>query len=403
MIRLESMKPWMSSEQFDIFDCRKSLKTYKQIKETIFRKYNVKIKEESIVVCLRRTALGYTWVFHDPGGTDNYLCLEDEEEFFRLIDEQTDETQCLSTAQGIDLAHELKCSRHLKAKRILISLDCERISCQIELSPNPPDRSWLNHMVCKRGYKLVKGKEIERVRHSECRAGNIRRFFQKFRNSFNIESELLFNCDESYLSSKNHLKFITNQETSPIRYTIEKETHITGMFCFNNCGIKMPPFFILPNLVNFPPELYEFKNIAHFASSSNGWMTKHLFLAWCVYFVAFISKYRTTLESSLRNKTIVLLSDGHGSRANPVALQLLLQNSIKLIILPPHSSRVTQPFDVGIAGPLKNEFAKLFSKYIFKLEMDFHSKSAQLRYCKIRAIINAFDKVAKCSIFLLPC
>ena len=52
-------------------------------------------------------------------------------------------------------------------------------------------------------------------------------------------------------------------------------------------------------------------------------------------------------------KPRVLISDGHDSHVTGDFIQHCMENNIKLLILPPHSSHFTQPLDIGIFSPLK--------------------------------------------------
>ena len=66
---------------------------------------------------------------------------------------------------------------------------------------------------------------------------------------------------------------------------------------------------------------------------------------------------RRIFEPSTRTKADgkprVLISDGHDSHVTGDFIQHCMENNIKLLILPPHSSHFTQPLDIGIFSPLK--------------------------------------------------
>jgi len=53
----------------------------------------------------------------------------------------------------------------------------------------------------------------------------------------------------------------------------------------------------------------------------------------------------------------VLICDGHDSHITGKWVAHCMENNILLLILPPHSSHLTQPLDVGIFGPLKKYMA----------------------------------------------
>jgi hypothetical protein len=52
----------------------------------------------------------------------------------------------------------------------------------------------------------------------------------------------------------------------------------------------------------------------------------------------------------------LLILDGHSSRNYFEAISILAQNSIEVLILPPHSTHILQPFDIAIGSPLKSYF-----------------------------------------------
>ena len=53
----------------------------------------------------------------------------------------------------------------------------------------------------------------------------------------------------------------------------------------------------------------------------------------------------------------LLICDGHDSYITGQYIGHCMDNNIVLMILPPHSSHLTQPLDVGVFGPLKKHMA----------------------------------------------
>ena len=66
-------------------------------------------------------------------------------------------------------------------------------------------------------------------------------------------------------------------------------------------------------------------------------------------------------EAATREKadgqTWVLICDGHGSHVNADFIRHCREHDIVLLILPPHSSHLTQPLNVAVFGPLKKAMA----------------------------------------------
>jgi hypothetical protein len=53
----------------------------------------------------------------------------------------------------------------------------------------------------------------------------------------------------------------------------------------------------------------------------------------------------------------LLICDGHDSHITGKWVAHCMDNNIVLLILPPHSSHLTQPLDVGVFGSLKKHLA----------------------------------------------
>jgi len=70
---------------------------------------------------------------------------------------------------------------------------------------------------------------------------------------------------------------------------------------------------------------------------------------------------RRCFEPATREKVAgeyrLLICDGHDSHITGAFVGHCMDNNIILMILPPHSSHMTQPLDVGVFGPLKKHMA----------------------------------------------
>ena len=84
-----------------------------------------------------------------------------------------------------------------------------------------------------------------------------------------------------------------------------------------------------------------------FSCNTKGWTSNLHGLEWL----------RRIFEPSTRAKTVgkprVLICDGHDSHVTDDFIQHYMENNIKLLVLPSHSSHFTQPLDIGIFSPLK--------------------------------------------------
>ena len=103
------------------------------------------------------------------------------------------------------------------------------------------------------------------------------------------------------------------------------------------------------------------------AVSDNGWTTNQIGLQWIQHF-----------EKHTRTKTIgskrLLILDNHESHISLEFRSFCEENNIILLWMPPHSSHLLQPLDVGCFGPLKTAFSKqnqnLIRNHIFHVKKE---------------------------------
>ena len=66
-------------------------------------------------------------------------------------------------------------------------------------------------------------------------------------------------------------------------------------------------------------------------------------------------------RSHLRGQYQLLIVDGHASHMSTEMIKFTRARKIICLCLPPHSTNLLQPLDVGVFGPLKQNFKKLLS------------------------------------------
>ena len=87
-----------------------------------------------------------------------------------------------------------------------------------------------------------------------------------------------------------------------------------------------------------------------YGKSPNGYMDEELFLTWFEeIFVLGNSHVRPTL----------LMMGGHGSPISYNIIKRAVEENIKIILLPPHTTNVVQPLDVGLFRSLKANLSKV--------------------------------------------
>ena len=203
----------------------------------------------------------------------------------------------------------------------------------------------------KHGFSLKTSVEIERGRLTCVYSHNLMAFLSFVGNlTKEVPPELVFNCDETMMSSKRLFKALTVTDRAVTEQALNFQ-HMTAMITINAVGSRVPPFIILPRLCTLPSSIAKYYPQCWFASSSNGWMTRWLFTCYIVNFVHWLSHYRRHLPPDIATRPALLVCDGHNSRMNYAAMRYLRDNNVGCVIIPAHTSHVVQPFDVGCASP----------------------------------------------------
>jgi len=94
-------------------------------------------------------------------------------------------------------------------------------------------------------------------------------------------------------------------------------------------------------------------------TSNKGWSSDTLAYAWLqdIFEPSTVPSCGSSSSPSSRHRLLVL--DGHGSHVKPRFLGFCMNHAIDVMVLPSHTSAVTQPLDVGVFGPLKAHMARL--------------------------------------------
>src|SRR5579859_6730334 len=147
-----------------------------------------------------------------------------------------------------------------------------------------------------------------------------------------------------------------------------RQEWVTVIECVSATGRRIEPYVIFKgaNLVSswLPKEL---PPGWMFTTNAKGWTNNYHSLQWLHYFDA-----QTRLHLQSLDKYHLLLCDGHDSYISVDFVSYCIQHRIELVLLPPHSSYLIQPLDVGIFGPLKtalsHQQARLFKSGVRRIE-----------------------------------
>ena len=124
---------------------------------------------------------------------------------------------------------------------------------------------------------------------------------------------------------------------------------MTLLFCIAACGAAIKkPLVILPQngLPDLPKDLF---NKFDITGNDSGWMTREIYGKFIeAQLLPFIQKQRAKCKEKYGadyNDTVLLWTDGHNSRCNLIATQLLERHNVKVVVIPSHTSHLLAPLD----------------------------------------------------------
>ena len=193
------------------------------------------------------------------------------------------------------------------------------------------------------------------------------------RQTWGIANEDTYNFDETgfMMGVAATSKVVTSADTIGRATVIQPGNRewVTAIECINASGWSLPPFMILAGKLHqagwyqdLPPEWAV-------ALSDNGWTTNELGLEW-------VKHFNRHTESRTQGAYRLLILDGHESHATPEFDQFCKDNKIITLCMPPHTSHLLQPLDIGCYSPLKvlygHEVSELARQGVFHIDkLDF--------------------------------
>ena len=96
---------------------------------------------------------------------------------------------------------------------------------------------------------------------------------------------------------------------------------------------------------------------AMYGVSKSGWMESDNFIAW------FTKLFIPAVDHLLCTGPVVLFVDGHQSHLSLQLIHTAKEKGVHLYCLPPHTTHVLQPLDVGVYGPLKQAWKTILKQH----------------------------------------
>jgi hypothetical protein len=231
----------------------------------------------------------------------------------------------------------------------------------------PIGKNWVSRFVLRHPQlQTVLGHYIESSRIKGATKDALNQFFDAFVaviEKYQITMENIYNVDETgcALGMIEATRIIIDANIrSQYQTTPGRQEWVSVMECICANGTIIPPLVIFKgeNLTTtwIPPATL--KAGWAYACNSNGWTSNIHGLEWLQ------RSFEPATREKANGRKRLLIADGHDSHVSGNFLAHCLNNDIELLLLPPHTSHLLQPLDVGVFGPLKKAISARLNRLI---------------------------------------
>lgn len=180
------------------------------------------------------------------------------------------------------------------------------------------------------------------------------RLVENTRAKYGIPDEDVYNFDETgfQMGVIGTARVVTRSERAGKAITIQPGNRdwVTVIETVNATGWALPPMIIFSGKMHQALWYKELPPHWTIGLRENGWTNDRLGLLWLQTVFNYHTQTRTTGQYRL------LILDGHGSHVTPEFDRYCIDNAIIVLCMPPHSSHLLQPLDVGCFSPLKSAY-----------------------------------------------
>jgi hypothetical protein len=192
--------------------------------------------------------------------------------------------------------------------------------------------------------------------------------YKETRDTHKVRPKDTYNIDEKGCALGQGMKarsIVSKSNTQPHTSHDGNREWATLFKAISLTGKVLSPWVIFKGKMNQPAWQRKLKAlreeegeefIGHICVSPNGWTDTELSLEWLE------QCFEPETSKGQKGKYRLLLWDGHSSHISPAAIRFCVDHKIIALCLPPHTTHLLQPCDVGLFGPLailyKNEIMR---------------------------------------------
>ena len=258
------------------------------------------------------------------------------------------------------------------------------------LSKLPQDRTlseawlYLGFLKRNRDISLLKPRSLNMSRAKSVTPETVEKYFQNLKDILDkydllASPGLIYNIDESGFSPEHTPpKLACQKGQTPNFISSPRSTTVTCIGACNAIGNSIPPFLIFKGKRMLEDLTEGATPGCGFGVSDSGWSNSLLFQN-------YLKNHFLKFAMRQNDKHLLLLYDGSSTHFSAELVDWALEQKIILFVIPPHSSHLLQPLDVGCFSPLKKCYNSLAHRY-----MKEHCGQVITRYSMTSLICKAY-------------
>ena len=202
----------------------------------------------------------------------------------------------------------------------------------------------------------------------------------------------IFNADEtSFALCGRPTKVLAKRGSKSPQFVVvgSGKENITVNACVSADGRLLPPYILYTGQRLMLDYTQGGPLGTRYGVSQRGWMNEVNFVDW----------FKNLFIPSLpEERPVILILDGHESHVKYEVRQLAIDNGIEIAKLPPHTTHLLQPLDIGVFKPLKDAYDSVAHRFFlaerrYVAKKDFPKLIGQAwKTCAPNTIINGFKK-----------
>ena len=226
---------------------------------------------------------------------------------------------------------------------------------------NPLGRHWYQKFLKRHpDFKIKYNRNLDQSRKDAGSPEILRDWFELYTTTlvkYGISDEDTYNMDEKgfAMGIADSSKVIIKGTTTPFNVHPGNRDWVSLIECISSRGTVLPAYIIFQGAQVQPAWYDAMETKADTVRvSPNGWTDAEIGLHW----LQTVFNKHTKPERGMYRMLIV---DGHESHVSIPFMEFCAQEKIIPLCLPPHSTHLLQPLDVGVFGPLSKAYKQLVS------------------------------------------